>query len=216
MRVVFLCKKITKEGMNMKYTCAYCQKHACHKNELENAPFNCPTKNNSEKLERVLAKYEEKENYDIAKASAEVVMDQYGAKPRVREIVDFCVKMGYKKLGLAFCVGLAKEAQIFAGILRKHGFEVESVICKLGSVNREKIGIENCEVPMCNPIAQAEFLNEEETEFNIVLGLCVGHDTLFFKYSKAPVTVLAVKDRALAHNPLGAIYLADSYYADKL
>lgn len=86
----------------------------------------------------------------------------------------------------------------------------------LGSVNRVNIGIENCNVPMCNPIAQAEFLNKENTEFNIVLGLCVGHDTLFFKYSKAPVTVLAVKDRALAHNPLGAIYQADSYYRNKL
>ncbi len=69
---------------------------------------------------------------------------------------------------------------------------------------------------MCNPIAQAEFLNKENTEFNIVLGLCVGHDTLFFKYSKAPVTVLAVKDRVLAHNPLGAIYQSESYYKNKL
>ena len=200
----------------MKYTCAYCQKHSCHKNELENAPKNCPTKNKADELEEILVKYQEKENYNIAKASAEVVMDDYGSKPRVKEIVDFCAKMKYKKLGLAFCVGLAKEANIFAQILTKHGFEVESVICKLGSVNRKEIGIENCNVPMCNPIAQAEFLNKEKTEFNIVLGLCVGHDTLIFKYSEAPVTVLAVKDRALAHNPLGAIYLADNYYKNKL
>lgn len=200
----------------MKYTCAYCQKHSCHKNELEKAPINCPTKNECDELKNVLIKYDEEENYNIAKASAEVVMDNYGTKPRVREIVDFCAKMGYKKLGLAFCVGLAKEANIFAKILIDHGFEVESVVCKLGSVNREKIGIKNCDVPMCNPIAQAYLLNKEKTEFNIVLGLCVGHDTLFFKYSEAPVTVLAVKDRALAHNPLGAIYQADSYYKNKL
>jgi uncharacterized metal-binding protein len=32
----------------------------------------------------------------------------------------------------------------------------------------------------------------------------------------APVTVLAVKDRVLGHNPLAAIYLADGYYCDKL
>ena len=143
-------------------------------------------------------------------------MDNYGTKPRVKEIIDFCNKMKYKKIGLAFCVGLSKEASIFAQILRKHGFEVESIICKVGNVNRKNIGINDCDVPMCNPIAQAEFLNKEKTEFNIVLGLCVGHDTLFFKYSKAPVTVLAVKDRALAHNPLGAIYLADSYYKSKI
>ena len=69
---------------------------------------------------------------------------------------------------------------------------------------------------MCNPIAQAEFLNKAKTDFNVVIGLCVGHDSLFIKYSKAPVTVLAVKDRVLAHNPLGAIYMADKFYKDKL
>lgn len=200
----------------MKYTCAYCQKHSCHKNEMEKAPQNCPTKNEKKELEEISKVYNDKENYNIAKASAEVVMDNYGTKPRVKEIIDFCNKMKYKKIGLAFCVGLSKEASIFAQILRKHGFEVESIICKVGNVNRKNIGINDCDVPMCNPIAQAEFLNKEKTEFNIVLGLCVGHDTLFFKYSKAPITVLAVKDRALAHNPLGAIYLADSYYKSKI
>ena len=200
----------------MKYTCAYCQKHSCHKNEMEKAPQNCPTKNEKKELEEISKVYNDKENYNIAKASAEVVMDNYGTKPRVKEIIDFCNKMKYKKIGLAFCVGLSKEASIFAQILRKHGFEVESIICKVGNVNRKNIGINDCDVPMCNPIAQAEFLNKEKTEFNIVLGLCVGHDTLFFKYSKALVTVLAVKDRALAHNPLGAIYLADSYYKSKI
>lgn len=200
----------------MKYTCAYCQKHSCHKNEMEKAPQNCPTKNEKKELEEISKVYNDKENYNIAKASAEVVMDNYGTKPRVKEIIDFCNKMKYKKIGLAFCVGLSKEASIFAQILRKHGFEVESIICKVGNVNRKNIGINDCDVPMCNPIAQAEFLNKEKTEFNIVLGLCVGHDTLFFKYSKAPVTVLAVKDRALAHNPLGAIYLVDSYYKSKI
>jgi len=68
---------------------------------------------------------------------------------------------------------------------------------------------------MCNPIAQAEILNEAKTDLNILLGLCVGHDTLFMRYARAPVTVLAVKDRVLAHNPLGAIYAQD-YYAEKI
>lgn len=200
----------------MNYTCAYCQKHSCHKNNLEDAPQNCPTKNEKEKLGDILKYYKEEENYNIARASAAVVMDNYGEKTRVKEIVDFCKQMKYKKIGLAFCVGLAKEANIFIQILKKAGFDVESIICKVGSVEREIIGIENCNVPMCNPIAQAQLLNEEKTEFNIVLGLCVGHDTLFFKYSEAPVTVLAVKDRALAHNPLGALYLSDGYFKNKI
>ena len=69
---------------------------------------------------------------------------------------------------------------------------------------------------MCNPITQAEVLNEEGVDLAILLGLCVGHDTLFFKYCNVPCTVLAVKDRVLAHNPLAAIYLADSLYYSRV
>ena len=69
---------------------------------------------------------------------------------------------------------------------------------------------------MCNPIGQAKFLSAAKTELNILLGLCVGHDSLFIKHSDAPVTVFAVKDRVLGHNPLAAIYLAEGYYKKKL
>jgi uncharacterized metal-binding protein len=65
---------------------------------------------------------------------------------------------------------------------------------------------------MCNPVYQAKLLNDEKVDLNVLLGLCVGHDSLFFKYGEAPTTVLAVKDRVTGHNPLAAIYLADSYY----
>ena len=54
---------------------------------------------------------------------------------------------------------------------------------------------------MCNPIGQAVFLNKAGTQLNVILGLCVGHDSLFIKHAEAPVTVFAVKDRVLAHNP---------------
>ncbi len=67
---------------------------------------------------------------------------------------------------------------------------------------------------MCNPIGQALVLNKEKTDLNIILGLCIGHDILFTQHSAAPVTTLAVKDRVLAHNPLGALY--SGYYLKKL
>jgi uncharacterized metal-binding protein len=54
------------------------------------------------------------------------------------------------------------------------------------------------------------------TDLNVLMGLCVGHDSLFFRHSAAPVTVLAVKDRVLGHNPLAAVYQADGYYHDRL
>jgi len=61
-------------------------------------------------------------------------------------------------------------------------------------------------------VFQAFVLNDAETEFNIMLGLCVGHDSLFMRYSDAPCTVLAVKDRVTGHNPLAALYTLNSYY----
>ena len=59
---------------------------------------------------------------------------------------------------------------------------------------------------------QARILNREGTDLNVIVGLCVGHDTLFIKHSEAPVTCLIVKDRVLAHNPAAALYASGSYY----
>jgi len=141
-------------------------------------------------------------------------------KSRIVEIIEFAQRMKFTRLGLAFCVGFRHEAKITAKILEKQGFEVVSIVCKVGCDDKENIGIQKNQKinmgdfeSMCNPIAQAEILNEAKTDFNIMLGLCVGHDSLFIRYSKAPVTVFAVKDRLLGHNPLAAIYNNDSYYA---
>jgi uncharacterized metal-binding protein len=140
-------------------------------------------------------------------------------KPRIVEICEFARKMGYGRLGLAFCIGLAREAQVVGEIFQAHGFQVVSVVCKAGRTPKELIGIKDeekiyqgTEESMCNPIYQAMLLNEQHTELNVLLGLCVGHDSLFFKHAQAPTTVLAVKDRVTGHNPLAAIYLVGSYY----
>ena len=65
---------------------------------------------------------------------------------------------------------------------------------------------------MCNPITQAMIMNKLNVDFAIMLGLCIGHDTLFLKYCRVPLTVLAVKDRVFGHNPMAALYLSGSYY----
>lgn len=140
-------------------------------------------------------------------------------KPRIVEIMEFCERMGYKELGLAFCGGLHREARAVAEILTERGFRVHSVMCKFGGADKSRLGLRDADKiagggheTMCNPIGQAKVLNSEKTEFNILLGLCVGHDSLFLKYSDALCTVLAVKDRLLGHNPLAAIYTSTSYY----
>ena len=65
---------------------------------------------------------------------------------------------------------------------------------------------------MCNPVMQAKILNKEKTDMNIVMGLCVGHDSLFYKYSEALVTTLVAKDRVMGHNPAAALYTSESSY----
>jgi uncharacterized metal-binding protein len=141
------------------------------------------------------------------------------SKTRLVELMEFSQRMNYQKLGLAFCMGLKKEAGVVTDILEANGFEVISILCKAGRTLKEFIGLTDehkihrgTQEAMCNPIYQAKVLNAEQTEFNILLGLCVGHDSLFFKYADSPTSVLAVKDRVTGHNPLAAIYLADTYY----
>ena len=59
-------------------------------------------------------------------------------KPRMLEICEFAHKMGYRRLGLAFCGGLPKEAAIVDEILKGHGFETVSVVCKAGEYPRKR------------------------------------------------------------------------------
>jgi uncharacterized metal-binding protein len=121
----------------------------------------------------------------------------------------FAQELGFKKIGLAFCIGLSEEARTIADVLSQH-FVVISVCCKVAGINKRVFHLEHIRADkdevMCNPAGQAAMLNRAGTELNILCGLCVGHDAIFTKFSEAPVTTLVVKDRVLAHNPLGAIY----------
>jgi len=141
------------------------------------------------------------------------------AKPRIVEIIEFARKMNYQKIALVFCVGLRREASIVHEIFAVHGLEVISIVCKVGKVPKEALGLSDeqkvapgSHESMCNPILQALVANHYQSQFNVLLGLCVGHDSLFFRHAQAPCTVLAVKDRLLGHNPLAAVYEYESYY----
>lgn len=204
------------------YTCANCKVLACTKGIREGLPKNCPM-NDERWMQERLELYAEPENHEFYIRSAAIEGKGYCQWPRVRETLEFCRDMGYKKIGIAFCKGLHKEAEVVANLFRREGFEVVSVICKTGGFLKETVGIpgeakinpDNREI-MCNPIAQAGLLNVQKTEFNIAIGLCVGHDSMFYKYSDAMVTTLVAKDRVLAHNPCGAIYCADGYFKKRL
>lgn len=211
------------ERRKIMYNCAYCNILACRSGDFSKLPKNCPCNEVKEK-EKMKELYKEKENFTIARNSALVESGGYCQKTRLEEIIDFAKKCGYKNLGIAFCVGVRNEARKLATILKDHGFTVNTVICKNESIPKtEVLEIKDDQKvrpgtyePMCNPIGQAMLLNKAKTDLNIILGLCVGHDSLFIKYSDAPVTVFAVKDRVLCHNPMAILYLADGYYKKKL
>ena len=158
----------------------------------------------------------DEQNLKVATASAEIEADFYCRACRVEETIRWAKKLGAKKIGIATCVGLIAESKVLAGLLREYGFEVYGVGCKAGEVGKEEIGIDKrCNATgknMCNPIMQAKLLNKEKTDINIVMGLCVGHDSLFYKYSEAITTTLVVKDRVLGNNPVAALNNINSYY----
>lgn len=204
------------------YTCAKCTIHACCDENHENQPKNCPIRQ-EELVKEALEEYRKPEINRFYVTSSEIESAGYCQWPRLKETVEFCRRMGYEKIGLAFCKGLAKEAVVVADLFRNQGFSVVSAICKSGGLDKTEAGIpqEGKIRPgqfetMCNPILQAKLLNQQKTEFNITLGLCVGHDSLFYRYSDALVTTLVAKDRVLAHNPVGAIYCADGYFKNRL
>ena len=154
------------------------------------------------------ALYADPEDRRMMRAASEVEAEYYGEINRIQEIILFSQKMGYKKLGIAFCAALSEEAAKLSQILENY-FEISTVNCKVCGVEKSEMGaMESDKVgPIsCNPIEQAEVLNAANTDLNLLLGLCVGHDALFIKYSQAPVVPVAAKDRAIAHNPLGALY----------
>lgn len=190
----------------------------------------CPTLTQAELMDEVRQIYAEPDVLEFARQASRQEAHGYAnrherpyilqpQKTRILEICEFADKMNYTRLGLAFCLGLTQEATMVEKIFRAHRFEVVSVVCKAGRVPKSTIGItdedkimQGTDEAMCNPIFQAKLLNDAETDFNVLLGLCVGHDSLFFKYAEAPTTVLAVKDRVTGHNPLAALYTSHSYY----
>jgi uncharacterized metal-binding protein len=138
---------------------------------------------------------------------------------RVEDTIAFAKLMGYTKIGIATCIGLLDETNRLSLILKAQGLFPHSVCCKSGSIDKRELGLsEEDKVrpgtfePACNPVAQARLLNGAKTDMNIIMGLCVGHDMLFSKHSKAPVTTLVVKDRVTGHNPVSVLYGQNFYY----
>jgi uncharacterized metal-binding protein len=208
--------------MSRKVDCAACGINTCTTGNSNQSFESCPMVTAGDVIASASAAYKS-ELKEIAHAAAVVEARGYMKWTRVEDTMEFARAMGYRKLGIACCVGLRREGAILESILRKNGFEVSSAVCKTGGVPKEQLGIRDDEKlrpgdfeAMCNPVAQAMLLDSAGCELNILVGLCVGHDALFAKASKAPVTTLIAKDRVLGHNPVAALYNHQSYYHERL
>jgi uncharacterized metal-binding protein len=141
-------------------------------------------------------------------------------RPRVLEIIKLSERMGWKRIGVAFCSGLKNEARRVVEIFEGAGLEVYSVRCKCGGIDKTAFGVPKAHKISnlvgepdrfeagCNPIVQAEVLNSENLDLHIIVGLCIGHDIQFNEHSRAPTTTLIVKDRVTGHNPMVSLYSA--------
>lgn len=191
--------------------CTTCKAERCKKPEGA-LPKGCPM-GEDELLKEAQSLLRKEENLAFFQAVAKVEAEGYGRWPRVREIAEICKRMGWTRIGLAFCTGMKSEAETFSNIMQEYGIDTVAAMCKTGALPKEEFGLTDSDKVrpgtfevICNPIMQALYLNKQATPFNIILGLCAGHDALFTKYAKGFCTTLIAKDRVMAHNPAGALY----------
>lgn len=123
---------------------------------------------------------------------------------RIEEIKNFARGAGYKNIGIAYCITFSTEAEILREYLSKY-FNVFVVHCKYGRIPTKEILGGTAKRVICNPAGQADYLNQNNTELNISLGLCVGHDMIFSKASEGLVTNLFDKDFTNNNSPEMAI-----------
>ena len=139
--------------MSMKPQCAHCTRVVCNTQEFAQGPPNCPTVTRADVIKKAVAEYDDPGLREFARQASvqefECYLDLPAGRttviPRVEEVAQFARKMGYQKLGIAFCGGLREEAKTLSKILENRGFSVVSVSCKAGAVPKERIGI------MCSP-----------------------------------------------------------------
>lgn len=192
-------------------SCVDCATKACAKGTGEYPAFCETAKLSEETKEQLCAAYRDPDVFEPMQAASDASRLAFSNQwCRVEETMYFAHRIGAKKIGIAVCSGLMNEGRILAKVLRKNGFEVCGIACKVGALKKADFGLQEscCDYGTisCDPLLQAQLLNEAETDLNIVVGLCVGHDIVFMQHAKAPSTTLVVKDRALFHNPVGALH----------
>jgi uncharacterized metal-binding protein len=130
-------------------------------------------------------------------------------RTRVEELVAFARSRGMRRVGVAFCVSLIREAQQLGRMLKAEGLEPALVCCRVGAIDYSEIALPKAHpekfAAICNPVGQAKLLDAAKVDLVAQVGLCIGHDLVLQEECEAPVTTLIVKDRALDHHPILAL-----------
>ncbi|MDF7799481.1 DUF1847 domain-containing protein [Pontiellaceae bacterium B1224] len=123
---------------------------------------------------------------------------------RIQSIRNFALSAKYQRIGIAHCIMFSTETEIIREYLSRD-FEVFTVDCKYGRLLKQELFGGTSRAVLCNPAGQAQYLNENSTDLNISVGLCIGHDMIFSEKSAAPVTSLFTKDFTNNNNVAQAV-----------
>jgi len=157
--------------------------------------------------EALLSTYHQSENQQIVKAAAQLVDNgKAGTLSRLAEIVEFSKSMNFQNIGIAYCWGMENDARLVSQYLRESGLKPYPVSCTTGGFKQSDVNADSTNKAVaCNPLAQAEQLNQEVVDFTLTMGLCLGHDIIFQKQIKSYTSTLIVKDRVHGNNPIKAL-----------
>lgn len=194
---------------NDLYGCLTCRTAASFRGDKERMPSTCPTLTHGDVVTDISPYLEEPLRKVMQVADQTPYTANRVLRNRVEELIIYTQKMGYRRVGIAFCVSLMREAQRLAQLLLAENVEAIPVCCRVGAVDYSEIELPKAHpdkfAAICNPIAQSRLLNEANVDLVVQVGLCLGHDIILQETCHAPVTTLIVKDRALDHCSIQAL-----------
>jgi uncharacterized metal-binding protein len=157
--------------------------------------------------DEVKDQYHHEDNQQVIRAAANLVDNgRAGTLNRLQEIVEFIRLMGYQKPGLAYCYGMEEQARQLKEYFKGEGLKLVTISCTVGGMAQDELNDSSCiHKVSCNPLGQAQQLEEEGVDFVIIMGICLGHDILLHRNLKVDFTTFVVKDRVLKHRPLSAL-----------
>lgn len=181
----------------MTVQCAECKGFYCRGGHTEASPDECPMRGDFPAYENL---YREEEARHLLAQSARVESKGYCRWTRLQELREFSSLMGYRRIGLAHCPDMGREAGRVGWALREMG--LDPILPSQDSAQ--------------DPITQSEFFSDRDTELNVLAGMCVSHEAIFLRATHAPTVSLIARDTRLHHNPAAGLYTSRSYLKSQL